>query len=152
MGETFSQLGSREEENKSILPPGPAMGGKAACYSSTRSSKSFCSRMPCEGAASASYVTCPTCQGSGEIPQGEWPKALEKAWNPEKALGSQQAPLSLLEWSWVSPLLVPQLQAGQRDVHLPCAYCRDTPTPSALVVLPSPGGLQPPYPLSSTVP
>ncbi|XP_035951414.1 transmembrane protein 106A [Halichoerus grypus] len=69
MGETFSQLGSREEENKSILPPSPAFGSKAACYSSTRSSKSLCSRVPCDGAASASFVTCPTCQGSGEIPQ-----------------------------------------------------------------------------------
>ncbi|KAF3816975.1 hypothetical protein GH733_014323 [Mirounga leonina] len=69
MGETFSQSGSREEENKSILPPSLAFGSKAACYSSTRSSKSFCSRVPCDGAASASFVTCPTCQGSGEIPQ-----------------------------------------------------------------------------------
>lgn len=86
----FSQLGSREEENKSILPPGPAMGGKAACYSSTRSSKSFCSRMPGEGAASASYVTCPTCQGSGEIPQGEWPKALEKAGIQKKLLAASR--------------------------------------------------------------
>nr|XP_012421391.1 PREDICTED: transmembrane protein 106A isoform X2 [Odobenus rosmarus divergens] len=68
MGETFSQSGSREE-NKSILPPSPAFGSKAVCYSSTRSSKSFCSRVPCDGAASASFVTCPTCQGSGEIPQ-----------------------------------------------------------------------------------
>ncbi|XP_041580480.1 transmembrane protein 106A [Vulpes lagopus] len=68
MGETFSHLGSREE-NKSILPRSPATGSKAACYSSTRSSKSFCFPVPCEGAASASFVTCPTCQGSGEIPQ-----------------------------------------------------------------------------------
>ncbi|XP_046949362.1 transmembrane protein 106A isoform X1 [Lynx rufus] len=69
MGETFSQLGSREDENKSILPPSPAIGNKAACYSSIRSSKSFCSCMPREGTAGASFVTCPTCQGSGEIPR-----------------------------------------------------------------------------------
>ncbi|XP_045842570.1 transmembrane protein 106A [Meles meles] len=67
MGETFSHLGS-QEENRSILPPTPATGCNAARYSSTRSSKS-CSRAPCEGAARASFVTCPTCQGSGEIPQ-----------------------------------------------------------------------------------
>ncbi|XP_006199248.1 transmembrane protein 106A [Vicugna pacos] len=69
MGETFSQLGSREDENKSILAPNPAIGSKAASYSSTSSSKSFCSCVPCERAAGASFVTCPTCQGSGEIPQ-----------------------------------------------------------------------------------
>uniref|UniRef100_A0ABI7WY55 Transmembrane protein 106A n=1 Tax=Felis catus TaxID=9685 RepID=A0ABI7WY55_FELCA len=69
MGETFSQLGSREDENRSILPPSPAIGNKAACYSSIRSSKSFCSCMPREGTAGASFVTCPTCQGSGEIPR-----------------------------------------------------------------------------------
>lgn len=69
MGETFSQLGSREDENKSILAPDPAIGSKAASYSSTGSSKSFCSCVPCERAAGASFVTCPTCQGSGEIPQ-----------------------------------------------------------------------------------
>ncbi|XP_049492143.1 transmembrane protein 106A isoform X2 [Panthera uncia] len=69
MGETFSQLGSREDENKSILPPSPAIGNKAACYSSIQSSKSFCSCMPREGTAGASFVTCPTCQGSGEIPR-----------------------------------------------------------------------------------
>ncbi|XP_017364825.1 transmembrane protein 106A [Cebus imitator] len=70
MGKTFSQLGSwQEDENKSILSSNPTIGSKAASYSSTSSSKSFCSRVPCEGTAGASFVTCPTCQGSGRIPQ-----------------------------------------------------------------------------------
>lgn len=76
MGETFSQLGSQKDENKSILPHGPDIGSKAASYSSNCSSKSFFSCAPC---AAASFVTCPTCQGSREIPRGEWPKALEIA-------------------------------------------------------------------------
>ncbi|XP_077020381.1 transmembrane protein 106A [Tamandua tetradactyla] len=66
MGETSSLLGSREEESKSILSP---IGNKATSYSSTGSSKSFCTCMPCEGAVGVSFVTCPTCQGSGEIPR-----------------------------------------------------------------------------------
>uniref|UniRef100_A0A2I3HX65 Transmembrane protein 106A n=1 Tax=Nomascus leucogenys TaxID=61853 RepID=A0A2I3HX65_NOMLE len=70
MGKTFSQLGSwREDENKSTLSSKPATGSKAVSYSSTGSSKSFCSCVPCEGTAGASFVTCPTCQGSGKIPQ-----------------------------------------------------------------------------------
>uniref|UniRef100_A0A2K5CIU1 Transmembrane protein 106A n=1 Tax=Aotus nancymaae TaxID=37293 RepID=A0A2K5CIU1_AOTNA len=70
MGKTFSQLGSwQEDENKSILSSNPTIGSKAASYSSTSSSKSFCSHVPCEGTAGASFVTCPTCQGSGRIPQ-----------------------------------------------------------------------------------
>ncbi|XP_004434458.1 PREDICTED: transmembrane protein 106A [Ceratotherium simum simum] len=69
MGKTFSRLGSQEDENKSILPPHPAINSKAASYSSTGSSKPFCSCVPCEGPAGASFVTCPTCQGSGEIPR-----------------------------------------------------------------------------------
>uniref|UniRef100_F7EJ67 Transmembrane protein 106A n=1 Tax=Callithrix jacchus TaxID=9483 RepID=F7EJ67_CALJA len=70
MGKTFSQLGSwQENENKSILSSNPTIGSKAASYSSTSSSKSFCSWVPCEGTAGASFVTCPTCQGSGRIPQ-----------------------------------------------------------------------------------
>ncbi|XP_017511775.1 transmembrane protein 106A isoform X1 [Manis javanica] len=68
MGETFSQLSSGEDENKAILPPDSAIGSKAATYSSTHSSKT-CSCVPCKGAAGASFVTCPTCQGSGEIPR-----------------------------------------------------------------------------------
>lgn len=79
MGETFSQLGSQKDENKSILPHGPDIGSKAASYSSNSSSKSFFSCAPCERAAAASFVTCPTCQGSREIPRGEWLKALEIA-------------------------------------------------------------------------
>ncbi|XP_043323600.1 transmembrane protein 106A isoform X1 [Cervus elaphus] len=69
MGETFSQLASQEDENKLILPPDPAFGSKAASYSSTGNSKPFCSCVPCERAAGAGFVTCPTCQGSGEIPR-----------------------------------------------------------------------------------
>ncbi|XP_011379453.1 transmembrane protein 106A [Pteropus alecto] len=69
MGETFSQLGSQEDENKSILPTDPATGSKAASYASNSNSKSFSSCAPCERAAGASFVTCLTCQGSGEIPQ-----------------------------------------------------------------------------------
>lgn len=69
MGETFSQLGSQKDENKSILPHGPDVGSKAASYSSNGSSKSFFSCAPCERAAAASFVTCPTCQGSREIPR-----------------------------------------------------------------------------------
>nr|KAF6459396.1 transmembrane protein 106A [Rousettus aegyptiacus] len=69
MGETFSQLGSQEDENKLILPTDPATGSKAARYASNGSSKSLSSCAPCERAAGASFVTCLTCQGSGEIPQ-----------------------------------------------------------------------------------
>ncbi|XP_067572314.1 transmembrane protein 106A-like isoform X2 [Pseudorca crassidens] len=70
MGETLSQLGSREDENKSMLPSGPACGSEAASYSSTTgSSKPSCSCAPCERAAGGSFATCPTCQGSGEIPR-----------------------------------------------------------------------------------
>ncbi|XP_070939310.1 transmembrane protein 106A isoform X5 [Macaca nemestrina] len=70
MGKTFSQLGSwREDENKSILPSNPAIGSQAVSYFSTGSSKSLCSCVPCERTAGASFVTCPTCQGSGKIPQ-----------------------------------------------------------------------------------
>lgn len=87
MGETFSQLSSGEDENKAILPPDSAIGSKAATYSSTHSSKT-CSCVPCKGAAGASFVTCPTCQGSGEIPRGELLKALETTWNLGKALSS----------------------------------------------------------------
>lgn len=77
MGETFSQLASQGDENKSILHHDPASGSKAANYASNGSSKSFSFCVPCERAAGASFVTCPTCQGNGEILQGEWPKALE---------------------------------------------------------------------------
>lgn len=86
MGETFSQLGSQEDENKSILPTDPATGSKAASYASNGCSKSLSSCAPCERAAGASFVTCLTCQGSGEIPQGEWPRALEISWIQEKLL------------------------------------------------------------------
>ncbi|XP_007955953.1 transmembrane protein 106A [Orycteropus afer afer] len=70
MGETFSQLSSQEDESKLILSQDRANGSKATSYSSTSSSKSFSSCVPCEeGATGGGFVTCPTCQGSGEIPQ-----------------------------------------------------------------------------------
>ncbi|KAF6097710.1 transmembrane protein 106A [Phyllostomus discolor] len=70
MGEAFSQLGSREDENKPILRPAAAIVSKAARCASHGSSKLFSSCASCERAARASFVTCPTCQGSGEIPRG----------------------------------------------------------------------------------
>ncbi|KAF6097711.1 transmembrane protein 106A [Phyllostomus discolor] len=69
MGEAFSQLGSREDENKPILRPAAAIVSKAARCASHGSSKLFSSCASCERAARASFVTCPTCQGSGEIPR-----------------------------------------------------------------------------------
>ncbi|XP_053424904.1 transmembrane protein 106A [Nycticebus coucang] len=70
MGEIFSQLSFQwKDENKLILSGDPAIGSKAASYSSMGSSNSLCSCVPCEGAAGTSFVTCPTCQGSGEIAQ-----------------------------------------------------------------------------------
>ncbi|KAM5310364.1 transmembrane protein 106A isoform 2-T4 [Glossophaga mutica] len=69
MGETFSHLGSQEDENKPILRPAAAMVSKAARYASNSSSKLFSSCASSERAAGASFVTCPTCQGSGEIPR-----------------------------------------------------------------------------------
>lgn len=125
MGETFSQLGAQEDENTAVLPPDSSSHGGGRFFSA-----------PCERAAGASYVTCPTCQGNKEIPRGEWLKALERACNPGKALGSQRlwpgASETILEWGWVSQLLVPQGRAGQGDAN-----------PPALVVLPSPWSSQP---------
>nr|XP_045015766.1 transmembrane protein 106A [Jaculus jaculus]XP_045015767.1 transmembrane protein 106A [Jaculus jaculus]XP_045015768.1 transmembrane protein 106A [Jaculus jaculus] len=68
MGETCSRLRSQEDESMPIAPTSPVTAGKAACYSST-SSKSFFSCVPCRGAAAVRFVTCPTCQGNGEIPR-----------------------------------------------------------------------------------
>ncbi|KAM4822996.1 transmembrane protein 106A isoform X1 [Urocitellus parryii] len=65
MGDMFSQIGCQKDEIKSILPPNSAIGDTAPSYSSFGSSKSFCSCVP----ASAKFVPCPTCQGSGKIPQ-----------------------------------------------------------------------------------
>lgn len=79
MGETFSQLDSREDENKPILRPAAVIVSKAARYASDSSNKLFSSCASCERAAHARFVTCPTCQGSGEIPRGEWLEALEVA-------------------------------------------------------------------------
>ncbi|XP_004597450.2 transmembrane protein 106A [Ochotona princeps] len=70
MGEVFSQPGfQQEDEKKLLLHPDTAVGVKAASYSSTASSKSSCPCVPHEGAAAVGFVTCPTCQGHGEIPQ-----------------------------------------------------------------------------------
>lgn len=141
MGKTFSQLGSwREDENKSILSSKPAIGSKAVSYSSTGSSKSFCSCVPCEGTADASFVTCPTCQGSGKIPQGEWPKALEIAWNPGKVL-------SLLAWGspsespWMGLDLLPALDlpvSGWPGRYLTILGFPAKTCPPSLVVFSSP--------------
>ena len=79
MGETFSQLSSQGDENKPILRPAAAIVSKAARYASDGGSKLFSSCAPCERAAGASFVTCPTCQGNGEIPRGEWLEALKGA-------------------------------------------------------------------------
>lgn len=135
MGETFSQLGSQEDENTSILPPDSAGHGSSKFFSA-----------PCERAAGASFVTCPTCQGNKEIPRGEWLKALEIACNPGKALGSPlargQVPLRL-SWNGVgSP------SSWSPSVRL----AREMLTPPALVVLPSPWGFQPLCSLSYGVP
>lgn len=77
MGKALSQLTSQKDEDKPILPDNPATASKAANYLSTGSSKPAHSCVPYDKTASTSFVTCPTCQGSGEIPQGEQPKALE---------------------------------------------------------------------------
>lgn len=69
MGKAFSQLTSQKDEDESILPDNPAMASKAANYFSTGNSKPSHSCVPCEKASSTSFVTCPTCQGNGEIPQ-----------------------------------------------------------------------------------
>ncbi|KAM8817761.1 transmembrane protein 106A isoform 1-T1 [Rhynchonycteris naso] len=62
MSETFFQEGgSQEDECKSILPPDSPIG-------SNGSSRFFSTCVPCERAADTSFVTCPTCQGSGKIP------------------------------------------------------------------------------------
>ncbi|KAM5274084.1 transmembrane protein 106A [Ctenodactylus gundi] len=67
MGEMFSRLGSPQQDEKSLLFPSPASDSKTVNYNSTGSSKTFC--VPCEGAAGTSFVTCPTCQGNGDIPR-----------------------------------------------------------------------------------
>ncbi|XP_031209525.1 transmembrane protein 106A [Mastomys coucha] len=69
MGKALSQLTSQKDEDKPILPDNPATASKAANYLSTGSSKPAHSCVPYDKTASTSFVTCPTCQGSGEIPQ-----------------------------------------------------------------------------------
>ncbi|XP_034362608.1 transmembrane protein 106A [Arvicanthis niloticus] len=69
MGKAFSRLTSQKDEDKPILPDNPAVASKTANYFSTGSSKPAPSGVPYKKAASTSFVTCPTCQGNGEIPQ-----------------------------------------------------------------------------------
>lgn len=136
MGETFSQLGSQEDENRSILPRDSASHG---------SSEYFSSCAPGERAANASFVTCPTCQGNKEIPRGEWLKALEIACNPGKALGQLargQVPLRLSLNGVGSP------SSWSPSVGL----ARERLTPPALAVLPRPWGSRPLWSLSCSVP
>ncbi|XP_017650448.1 transmembrane protein 106A [Nannospalax galili] len=68
MGKAFSQFRSQQDEDKSILQANPAIASNTANYLSTGSLKPSWS-VPYERAADASFVTCPTCQGNGEIPQ-----------------------------------------------------------------------------------
>lgn len=63
----FSQRGFLVGENKSIASPNITPSSRAASCVST-CGKSFCSCVPRYRAAGASFVTCPTCQGSGVIP------------------------------------------------------------------------------------
>ncbi|GAB1296878.1 Transmembrane protein 106A [Apodemus speciosus] len=70
MGKALSKLTSQKDEDKPILPANPAIASKVANYFSTDSSKPAHSCVPYEKAARTSFVTCPTCQGIGEIPQG----------------------------------------------------------------------------------
>lgn len=65
MGKALSRLTSQKDEDKPILPDNPTI----ANYFSTESSKPAHSCVPYEKAARTSFVTCPTCQGNGEIPQ-----------------------------------------------------------------------------------
>ncbi|XP_068923672.1 transmembrane protein 106A isoform X2 [Petaurus breviceps papuanus] len=68
MGETISRFGSQDGESKSILTQDPTVGSEASSYSSINGSKSVLSCVPCAGSTDSSFVTCPTCQGTGEIP------------------------------------------------------------------------------------
>ncbi|XP_052052183.1 transmembrane protein 106A isoform X2 [Apodemus sylvaticus] len=70
MGKALSKLTSQKDEDKPILPDNPAIASKVTNYFSTDSSKPAHSYVPYEKAACTSFVTCPTCQGNGEIPQG----------------------------------------------------------------------------------
>lgn len=137
MGETFSQLGSQEDENRSILPRDSASHG---------SSEHFSSCAPCERAANASFVTCPTCLGNKEIPRGEWLKALEIACNPGKALGGQLARGQV-------PLELSLNGVGSPSSWSPSeGLARERRTLPALIVLPSPWGSQPLCSLSYSAP
>ncbi|XP_006832766.1 PREDICTED: transmembrane protein 106A [Chrysochloris asiatica] len=74
MDETLSQLDSQKDESKLILSSDPAIDSKTTIYSNTASNTFFSSCVPCKKASNnGGFVTCPTCQGSGEIP-----RALEK--------------------------------------------------------------------------
>ncbi|KAM4844406.1 transmembrane protein 106A [Thomomys bottae] len=70
MGGSFSQLDSQQEDEIStVLPKNPAIDSKAISYSRRDGSKTLTSYTPNERTAGTSFVTCPTCQGSGEIPR-----------------------------------------------------------------------------------
>lgn len=71
MGKTFSQLTSEQDEDKSILSDNSALASKTANYFSTGSNKPPGSGVLYARAAGTSFVTCPTCQGHGEISHGE---------------------------------------------------------------------------------
>ncbi|XP_020828407.1 transmembrane protein 106A isoform X2 [Phascolarctos cinereus] len=68
MGETFSRSGSQDGESKSILPQDSPVGSEASSQSVISGGNSVLSCVPCTGSADSSFVTCPTCQGTGEIP------------------------------------------------------------------------------------
>uniref|UniRef100_F6S4W7 Transmembrane protein 106A n=1 Tax=Monodelphis domestica TaxID=13616 RepID=F6S4W7_MONDO len=65
MGETVSRFGSQDSESKSILSQDPGVRSEASSYSSIDGSQSILTCVPCTGSG---FVTCPTCQGKGEIP------------------------------------------------------------------------------------
>ncbi|XP_044527880.1 transmembrane protein 106A isoform X2 [Gracilinanus agilis] len=65
MGETVSRFGSLDSESKSILSQDPSVRSEASSYSSIDGSQPILSCVPCTGSG---FVTCPTCQGTGEIP------------------------------------------------------------------------------------
>ncbi|XP_006901758.1 PREDICTED: transmembrane protein 106A [Elephantulus edwardii] len=69
MGEILSQVGCQDDESKPILSQDAAINNRVTSYSSTATIKSFSSYVTCDRACGGGFVPCPTCQGSGEIPQ-----------------------------------------------------------------------------------
>lgn len=68
MGKAFSQLKSQQDEDRPILADNPAVTSKAANYFSICGNKPP-RGVPYEKVAGTGFVTCPTCQGNGEIRQ-----------------------------------------------------------------------------------